>query len=172
MPVISVDIAHHAPALRKAISALKAALVVSAAAVLSQVQGDLEANTKAALGHLDDFGTALHAVRDDILQQATTALRPAGDQQTELDTNLLTLLVNVVENRSATFRQALYDIVGSPERDGLDDFVAAIGELGTATHDVIAALTGPPPQDNPPFRYDQFFLESMQDLSQRDWSAN
>jgi hypothetical protein len=171
MPIIPVNNARYAPSLRKAISTLKAALAVSAAAILSQGKGDLEANASAALGHLDDFTAQLHAVCDDVLRQVAVPSPEADGGNSDIDGNLLTLMVGIVEDRAARLKQALYDVVGSPERDGLDAFVASVEALGTATNDVEKLLTASASEDTTPFRYDQFFLESMQDLSQRDWSA-
>jgi hypothetical protein len=172
MPTLSVNSELVLPVFRKAITTLKAAIVVSAAAILSQGQGDLEANASAALGHYDDFAAQLRAISDSALRR-DAAPPPESDASTiQLDGNLLDLMVGIVDDRTARLKQTLLAVVGSPERDGLDAFVASIGEVGTALHDVTALLTTQAAKDDAPaFRYDQFFLESMQDLSQRDWSA-
>jgi hypothetical protein len=133
-------------ALRDAATTLKAAIVVSAAAILSQAQGDLEANAEAAMAHFDTFSGKLNAIRDDALDRA----------------------IGLVEARLETTRQALSTIVGSAERDGIDVFADHIGALGRAFQDVAAINDGAPL--SPPFLFDQFFLESMNDLAQRDWS--
>jgi hypothetical protein len=159
----------YAGALRKAVSTFKAALVVSAAAILSQGQGDLEANASAATGHLDDMLAQLRTVCDVVRRQDAV---DSGETTRAIDGNLLDLLIGVVEDRTARLRDALYAVVGHPERDGLEAFVAAAGEAGTAVDELVALLTGPPAADATPFRYDQFFLESMQDLAQRDWTAS
>jgi hypothetical protein len=170
MPITPLDSARYAPSLRQAASTLKAALVVSAAAILSQGQSDLEANAAAALGHLDVFTAQVQALRDDVLQQDATPAPALPEGIAGTDSHLLDLMTGIVDDRSADLRQALHDVVGHPERDALDAFVASAGALGQAMHDITALLTPSAPDHAAPFPYDQFFLESMQDLSQRDWS--
>jgi hypothetical protein len=138
---------HHDPipaALRDAATSLKAAIAVSAAAILSQVEADLRANAAAAIDHFDTFGRKLDSLRTD-------ALNPG---------------IGVVAERIDNTKATLFEVVGSPERDGLAIFAERVGELGAALNAVMAEA-GQAPQ--PPFQFDQFFLESMHDLGQRDW---
>jgi hypothetical protein len=132
-------------ALRGAATTLKAALAVSAAAILSQTEADLKANAAAAIQHFDMFGRKLDALRTDALN--------AG--------------IGVVVRRIDVTKASLFDVVGSPERDGLATFAERVGELG-AELNAVMAKAGQAPE--PPFQFDQFFLESMHDLGQRDWS--
>lgn len=132
-------------ALRDAATTLKAALAVSAAAILSQAEADLKANAAAAIAHFDTFGRKLDALRTDALN--------AG--------------IGGVAERIDIAKASLFDVVGSPERDGVAIFAERIGELGAAFNAVLAKAGQAP---EPPFQFDQFFLESLHDLGQRDWS--
>ena len=132
-------------ALRDAATTLKAAIAVSAAAILSQAEADLKANATAAINHFDAFGRKLDALRTDALN--------AG--------------IGVIAERIDITKASLFEVVGSPERDGLAIFAERVGELGSALNSVMT-LAGKAPE--PPFQFDQFFLESMHDLGQRDWS--
>jgi hypothetical protein len=132
-------------ALRGAETTLKAAIVVSAAAILSQAEADLKANAAAAIGHFDGFGRKLDALR----------------------THALNDRIGVVAERIDIAKATLFEVVGSAERDGLALFAERIGELGAAFNDVMAQAGAAP---TPPLQFDQFFLESMHDLGQRDWS--
>ena len=132
-------------ALRDAATTLKAALAVSAAAILSQAEADLKANAAAAIQHFDMLGRKLDALRTDALN--------AG--------------IGVVARRIDFTKASLFEVVGSPERDGLAIFAERVGELG-AELNAVMAKAGQAPE--PPFQFDQFFLESMHDLGQRDWS--
>jgi len=132
-------------ALRDAATTLKAAIAVSAAAILSRAEADLRANAAAAIGHFDAFGRKLDALR-------TAALNPG---------------ISVVADRTDVAKASLFEIVGSAERDGVAIFAERVGELGEALHAVMARAGSAPV---PPFMFDQFFLESMHDLGQRDWS--
>lgn len=134
-----------AAALRDAATTLKAALAVSAAAILSQAEPDLKANAAAAIQHFDMFGRKLDALRTDALN--------AG--------------IGIVAIRIDVTKASLFEVVGSPERDGLAIFAECVGELG-AEFNAVMAKAGQAPE--PPFQFDQFFLESMHDLGQRDWS--
>jgi hypothetical protein len=139
---------HHDPipaALRAAATTLKAAIAVSAAAILSQAEADLRANATAAIGHFETFGRKLDALRTDALNAC----------------------IGVVAERIDITKATLFEVVGSPERDGLAIFAERVGELGEALNAVMAKA-GPAP--TPPFQFGQFFLESMHDLGQRDWS--
>ena len=132
-------------ALRDAATTLKAAIAVSAAAILSQADADLRANAAAAVKHFDAFGRKLDALR----------------------THELNDLIGTVAERTDLAKATLFEVVGSAEREGLTIFAERVGELGTALHAVMAQAGAAPV---PPFAFDQFFLESMHDLGQRDWS--
>lgn len=171
MPILPVTIETVSAALRKAASTLKAAAVVSAAAVLSRVQGDLEANAAAAADHFDDVAVQLHAIRSNILKEALTS-EPAGGSTTHVDIDILDAAIDHVNNGITLAKEALVTVVGNAEREGLDSFVQHIGEVGRALQDVAAALGEKLPSGVSPFLYDQFFLDSMHDLAQRDWSVS
>ncbi|MDB5656537.1 MAG: hypothetical protein JWQ94_4150, partial [Tardiphaga sp.] len=132
-------------ALRDAATTLKAAIVVCAAAILSQAEADLRANTAAALEHFAAFGRKLDALRTDALNDRISA----------------------VATRTERAKASLFEVVGSAERDGLALFAERTGELGTAFNEV---MTQAGAASSPPFQFDQFFLETMHDLGQRDWS--
>ena len=132
--------------LRKAMTTLKAAIVVSAAAILSQSEADLHANAAAAAGHFELFMRTLDPLRSEALNGR----------------------IGVVAERVDVARTTLLAVVGSAERDGLESFAERIGELGAAFNDVLAEACA---ATAPPFRFDQFFLESMHELGQRDWSG-
>ena len=132
-------------ALRDAATTLKAAIAVSAAAILSQAEADLRANAAAAIEHFDSFGRKLDALRTDALNDN----------------------IGLVADRMDIAKASLFEVVGSPERDGLTVFAERVGELGAAFHAVMVKAGCAP---TPPFLFDQFFLESMHDLGQRDWT--
>ena len=131
-------------ALRDAATTLKAAIAVSAAAILSQAEADLRANAAAAIEHFDAFGRKLDALRTD-------ALNPK---------------IEIVADRTDITKASLFEVVGSAERDGLMVFAERVGELGAAFNAVLDKAGAAP---SPPFLFNQFFLESMHDLGQRDW---
>jgi len=130
-------------ALRDAATTLKAAIAVSAAAILSQAEADLKANAAAAIEHFDAFGRKLDALRTDSLNER----------------------IGVVAERMDIAKATLFEVVGSAERDGLAVYAERVGELGAAFNAVMAHAA-----PVPPFQFDQFFLETMHDLGQRDWS--
>ncbi|MDB5620198.1 hypothetical protein [Tardiphaga sp.] len=132
-------------ALRDAATTLKAAIVVSAAAILSQADADLRANAAAAVEHFDSFGRKLDTLR----------------------TNSLNDRISVVASKTDIAKTTLFEVVGSAEREGLATFAERVGELGQAFNEVMAQAGL---ASTPPFQFDQFFLESMHDLGQRDWS--
>ncbi len=146
MPKILLNSELAAAVLRDAATTLKAAIAVSAAAILSQARGDLEANAKAAMDHFDAFSGKLNGIRDDALNDR----------------------IGRVDEQIARARKTLLQVVGSAERDGIDLFAERIGALGRAFQVVMATYAEAPA--TPPFQYDQFFLETMADLGQRDWS--
>lgn len=172
MPTISIDPKVFAPQLRKAVSTLKAALVVSAAAILSQGKADLEANAATAFGHFDDFLIQIDAICDDALTDEGARRSGSSASLRNIDSQLLELLTDVVDGRTGTVEQALKAITGSSDRSGLDDLSVAIGELGNALTDLMAIFAPPSDENVRPFRYDQFFLQAMQELGERDWSAS
>ena len=132
--------------LRAATTTLKAAIAVSAAAILSQAEADLAANAAAAIAHYDTFGRKLDALRTGVLNDGISA----------------------VAERTDIAKASLFEVVGSSERDGLTNFAERIGELGAAFNAVLAQAGQAPAS---PFQFDQFFLESLHDLGQRDWSG-
>ncbi|MDB5500927.1 MAG: hypothetical protein JWR89_829 [Tardiphaga sp.] len=171
MPHIQVNTALVSAALRDAATTLKAAVAVSAAAILSQAKADLEANAAAALGHLDAFRNKLDALRDAILHGRGNAMALATISNVgtaEVDTDALAAKIAIIDGRLDRFKEALLTIVGSAERDGLDVFAERAGALGRAFQDL--AFTAGEPIAAAPFQFDQFFLETMADLGQRDWS--
>ncbi|MEH2475719.1 hypothetical protein V1281_003106 [Nitrobacteraceae bacterium AZCC 2161] len=172
MPKILVNTELVSAALKPVATTLKAAVVVSAAAVLSQAKGDLEANAAAAVTHLDEFSQKLHAVRNGMLQQNAVASAIISNAHTaEIDVDALHEKIGTVDDQVEGTKEALFEIVGSAERDGLDVFAERVGALGRALQDVMALAAGDRLAAAPPFMFDQFFLETMHDLSQRDWSA-
>ena len=100
---------------------------------------------KAAIAHYDTFGRKLDALRTGVLNDGISA----------------------VAERTDIAKASLFEVVGSSERDGLTNFAERIGELGAAFNAVLAQAGQAPAS---PFQFDQFFLESLHDLGQRDWS--
>lgn len=171
MPRIQVNTALVSAALRDAGTTLKAAIVVSAAAILSQAKADLEANATAAAGHLDAFRGKLDALCEAMLGgkgNAAALAMISSSGTADVDTDALAAKIAIVEGLVDRIRQALFAVVGSATRDGFDVFAARAGELGRAFQDV--AFTAGEPAAAAPFQFDQFFLETMADLGQRDWS--
>lgn len=170
MPTIPVITEPALSSLRKVISALKAATVVSAAAILSQGKSDLEANAAAAFGHFEDVSRQLHTFRKAVLEDA---LIPANDNAVTVDVDIdaLDRVVDDVDLQISQTKGALHAVVESSDRSGLEAFAERIGELGRALQEVSILIAPSTSPGEAPFLFDQFFLESLQELSQRDWSA-
>lgn len=159
--------------LRAAATALKAAIVVAAAAILSQDKADLDANAAAAIGHLDAFHGKLDALHDQLLQDSGNAAALAivsSAGTAEVDIQAVAARIAAVDELIERTKAALFTVVGSAERDGIDVFAECVGALGRAFQDT-ALAAGAPAITATPFQFDQFFLETMHDLGQRDWSA-
>jgi hypothetical protein len=170
MPTIPVITDPALASLQKALSTLKAAAVVSAAAILSQGKSDLEANAAAALGHFEDVSRQLHMFRKSALEDALT---PAKDNTVTVDVDIdaLDRTVHDVDHQIAQARDALHAVVESSDRSGLEAFAEHIGELGRVLLGMVPLIAPSAAHGDAPFLFDQFFLESLQELSQRDWSA-
>lgn len=174
MARIQVNTEQVSAALRAAATALKAAIVVAAAAILSQARADLEANAAAAVDHLDTFRSKLDALHDAMLRDSGNAaalatISSAGTA--DIDIDAVAAGIAAVDDQIARTKAALFAVVGSAERDGIDTFAERVGALGRAFHDTTLAA-GAPAITALPFQFDQFFLETMHDLGQRDWSDN
>ncbi|QUS41040.1 hypothetical protein RPMA_20980 [Tardiphaga alba] len=168
MAELRIKLTDLAAPLRKAESTLKAAIVVSAAAVLSQSAGDRAANAAAAHGHFDDFAALLPALRGGMVPVALLS-RPAGTDEIEIDAARLDTSMATISTRQGSAEQALRDVIARQTRDDIDVLAQRIGHLGRAFQHLASLVTGE--TDDTPFRFDQFFREAMQDLAQRDWSA-
>jgi hypothetical protein len=169
---IQVNTEQASAALRAAATALKAAVVVAAAAILSQARADLEANAGAAADHLDTFRSKLDALHDGMLRDSGNAAALATISSTgtaEVDIDAVAARIAAVDSQIARTKAALFAVIGSAERDGIDVFAERLGALGDAFHD-IALAAGEQPITALPFQFGQFFLEAMHDLGQRDWS--
>jgi hypothetical protein len=169
---IQVNTEQASAALRAAATALKAAVVVAAAAILSQARADLEANAGAAADHLDTFRSKLDALHDGMLRDSGNAAALATISSTgtaEVDIHAVAARIAAVDSQIARTKAALFAVIGSAERDGIDVFAERLGALGDAFHD-IALAAGEQPITALPFQFGQFFLEAMHDLGQRDWS--
>ena len=171
MPTIQVNTAQVSTALRDAATTLKAAITVSAAAILSQSQGDLEANAAAAARHFDAFRGKLDALKETIVKGSGNAaalamISTAGTA--EVDAAALKSRIAGIDGSIERIKHALFSVVGSAERDGIEAFAERVGELGRAFQDV--AFSAGEPAAAAPFQFDQFFLEAMAELGQRDWS--
>jgi hypothetical protein len=171
MPKIHVNTALVAAALRDAETTLKAAIVLSAAAILSQAKADLAANQAAAIDQYAAFLGKLDALHDGILQNSGNAaalavISTAGTIQ--VDADKLEAKIALIAAQIERAKDILSDVLGSPLRNGIDDFAEQVETLGRAFREVDFrtgefAITAP-------FRFDQFFLETMADLGHRDWS--
>ncbi|CAN5318028.1 hypothetical protein BH11PSE4_BH11PSE4_33220 [soil metagenome] len=171
MPRIHVNAALAAAALRDAATTLKTAIVVSAAAILSQAKADLAANEAAAIEQYAAFLGKLDALHDGILQNSSNAAALAVVSTTgtiQVDAGKLEAKIALIAAQIEHTKDILSDVLGSNLRNGIDDFAEQVGLMGRAFEDIDfhageLALT-------PPFQFDQFFLETMADLGQRDWS--
>ena len=171
MPLLHVNTAHVAASLRDAATTLKAAIVVSAAAILSQAKPDLDANAAAAVDHLDTFRSKLEALHDGILQNSGNAAALAiisRTGSTQIDPGILDARIAIMASQIERLKDALFDVVGSALRNGVDDYAEFVGILGRTFQDF--AFSAGQPADLIPFQYEQFFLESIAELDQRDWS--
>lgn len=170
MPTIPVITDTALASLQKVLSTLKAAAVVSAAAILSQGKSDLEANAAAATGHFDGVSRQLDAFRKCVLENALSPAK-TGVRIVDVDIDALDRLIDNADQQIVQTRDALFAVVESSERNGLEAFAERIGELGRALQEAIALIAPSAFPGETPFKFDQFFLESLQELSQRDWSA-
>lgn len=170
MPTIPVITEPALASFRKVISTLKAATVVSAAAILSQGKSDLEANAAAAFGHFEDVSRQLHMFRKNVLEDA---LIPTKDNTVTVDVDIdaLDRVVDDVDHQIAQAKGTLHTVVESSDRSGFEAFAERIGELGRALLSMVTLIAPSAAHSDAPFLFDQFFLESLQELSQRDWSA-
>jgi hypothetical protein len=171
MPKIHVNTALVAAALRDAATTLKAAIVVSAAAILSQAKADLDANAAAAVDQLDAFREKLLALRDEIHQGAGNAralavLSTAGT--TDIDFELLDKDIVFVGQLTEATKRMLFTVVSNNARDGIEVFAEQVDILGR--HFQFVGFRAGEPAPAAPFQFDQFFLETIADLGQRDWS--
>lgn len=171
MPTIPVITEPALASLRQALSTLKAAAVVSAAAVLSQGKSDLEANAAAATGHLDNVSRQLHAFRKGVLQDDALVPAEEGTMAVDVDIDALDRSIDSVDQHIIQAKDALFAVAESADRTGLEAFAKRTGELGRALLDVVDLIAPSAAHNEAPFLFDQFFLESLQELSQRDWSA-
>lgn len=156
-------------ALRRSATMLKAAIAVSAAAILSETDGDLQANSSAALSHFDDFGQKLKAVSAAVQDKnaiAAAIVLHAG--VSEIDVDALGKQLELMHGLLKTTRRSLRAVVGSRTRDGIDVFAGHVGSLGRCFQHF--AFSVGEPAAATPFMFEQFFLETMADLGQRDWS--
>jgi hypothetical protein len=170
MPKIQVNTALVAAAARDAATSLKAAIVVAAAAILSQAKADLEANAAAAVEHLHAFRRKLDALHDGVLLgrgNAAALATIAHVGTADIDTDALAVKIAGIDASIARLEQTLFSVVGSATREGIDVFAERAGALGRAFQDV--TFTAGEPAAAKPFQFDQFFLETMADLGRRDW---
>jgi hypothetical protein len=171
MAQILVNNALVSTALRDAATTFKAAIVVSAAAILSQEKPDLDANAAAAVSHFDAFREKLRALRDGILQGAGNAralamLSTAGTA--EIDFEMFAGQMVSIDKLIEGNKRTLLAIVSESTRDGIELFAEQVGILGRTFQ--FAAFTAGEQAPEMPFKFDQFFLETIADLGQRDWS--
>jgi hypothetical protein len=171
MPKIPVNTALVTAALRDAATTLKTAIVVSAAAILSQAKPDLDANAAAAVDQLDAFRDKLHTLRDGIRQgtgnaKALAVLSTAGTA--DIDFEALAQDIAVVDRLIEATRRTLFAVVSNNARDGIEMFAEQVGILGR--HFQFVGFRAGEPAPAAPFQFDQFFLETIADLGQRDWS--
>ena len=156
-------------ALRRSATTLKAAIAVSAAAILSETDGDLQANSSAALAHFDDFGQKLEAVSAAVQDKnalAAAVVSHAGVSEVDLDA--LGRQIELIHGLLKTTKRSLRAVVGSRTRDGIDIFAGHVGSLGRSLQHL--AFHAGEPAATTPFMFEQFFLKTMADLGQRDWS--
>lgn len=170
MPTIPVIAEPALASLRKVMSMLKAAAVVSAAATLSRGKSDLEANAAAAIDHFDDVSRQLHALRKGVLEDALSPIKPGVDV-VDVDIDTLDRVIDNVDRHLVLTKHALFTVVESSDRSGLEAFAEQMGNLGRASQEMTALIAPSALPGEAPFLFDQFFLESLQELSQRDWSA-
>ena len=69
-----------------------------------------------------------------------------------------------------TYKDALFDVVESEQREGLEFFSRRVGALGRAIQDVVALFTDKELAGSPLY-FDQFFMDTMGELSKRDWNT-
>jgi hypothetical protein len=150
---------------------LKKTVVVSAAAVLSRMTNDLKANAAAAVTHLDAMGRKLDGLRNDVSQRNgvsfTTKLK---GKILEVDSGLFAERVGIVDDRIDGYKDALFNVIESDQREGLEFFCHRVGALGRAIQDVVVLFTDKELTGSPLY-FDQFFMDTMGELSKKDWNT-
>jgi hypothetical protein len=150
---------------------LKKTIVVSAAAVLSRLPNDLKANAAAAVAHLDEIGRKLDGLRNDVHRASAASFAANPNRQIlEIDGELFAEKVGIVDQAIGGYRNALFDVIESEQRDGLEVFCSRVGALGRAIQEVVGLLTNKETPEST-FHFDRFFLDTMAELSKSDWST-
>jgi hypothetical protein len=150
---------------------LKKTIVVSAAAVLSRMTNDLKANAASAVAHLDEMGRKLDGLRNDVSQRrAVSFAAKLKGQVLEIDGELFSERVGIVDDRIDGYKDALFDVIESEQRESLEFLCRRVGALGRAIQDVVALLTDKELAGSPLY-FDQFFIDTMAELSKSNWST-
>ena len=150
---------------------LKKTIVVSAAAVLSRMPNDLKANAASAVAYLDEMGRKLDGLRNDVSQSRAVSLAAKlKGQILEIDGELFAERAGIVDERIDGYRDALFDVIESEQREGLEFFCRRIGALGRAIQDVIGLISNEELAGSA-LQFDQFFMDTMAELSKSDWNS-
>jgi hypothetical protein len=150
--------------------ALKATIILSAAALLSRRTDDLEANAQLVMTHLEEMGRKLDGLRSDVSQRkgVSIAARLRG-QIKEIDDGVFTEAANLIDDRIDSYRDALLAVLESKQREGIDLFARRVGALGRAIQAAIGLVAGDSLMGSP-FLFDAFFEQTMEELSRKSWA--
>ena len=172
MSTIEVNTSLILPELFSLGDALKAAIFTSAAAILSRMSEDVDANAELAEGHLRELGRRLDGVRNTVSQRKGVSLleRLKGHVK-EVDFKELTKDLDAIDREIDAFKDSLFSVLENRYREG----IASCGDralfLGLSVGAAIERMTGKA-LPLPPLYWQELFLQSLKDLSEKDWGPS
>ena len=171
MSKIPINVGLVAAELFGAGDALKSAIFVSVAALLSRTSEDLEANAATALSHLDDLGRRIDGVRNAVSQASgVTLVAKVTGKVREIDGDALTEALSMIDDGIEASRNNFDDVLQSNHRDGADLFADRICALGHDVQAAIEIIVGPG-AGGPALLFDTYYAEAMRTLAAEDWGT-
>ena len=132
---------------------------------------DLKANAASAVAYFDEMDRKLDGLRNDVSQGRAVSLAAKLKRQIlEIDSEVFSEWVGIVDERIDDYKDALFDLIESEQREGLELFCRRVGALGRAIQDVVGLLTDKELAGST-LQFDQFFMDTMAELSKSDWST-
>jgi hypothetical protein len=148
---------------------LKAAIVVSAAALLSRRGDDLEANAHLVVARLQEMHQKLNDVRNGVLERkGVSIIARLRGRTKDIDSNRFTEATNLIDDRIDSYKDVFRSVLESKDREGIDVFARRVGALGRAIQDAIGLVAGNALMGSP-FLFDALFAQTMEELSGKRW---